>query len=111
MGSFPSLAHLERSKFLNFGVALGNELGDWRGSLSQLLDVEDEQGSRFSRRSSRSTKTGNDPLPSNKSALRLAIHTLHDLIQRLATRDLRGLSSGGLFQSSQQTKRTLRGHL
>ena len=44
MGSLPSLAHLERSKFLNFGVALGNELGDWRVLLSKLLDFEDEQG-------------------------------------------------------------------
>ena len=103
--------------FRNFVDALGYELGVWRESLSQLLDIEDEQGSRFSRRSLRSTKTGNDPLPSHKSAPRLAIHTLHDLIQRLATRDLRPRQAGpnpsswSLFQSSQQTKRTLRGHL
>ena len=76
MGIKQFLAYLQRSDDSETLVAaLGNELGDWRESLSQLLDVEDEQGSRFSRRSSRSTKTGNDPLLSHKSAPRLTVRT------------------------------------
>ena len=45
MGIKQFLAYLQRSDDSETLVAaLGNELGDWRESLSQLLDVEDEQG-------------------------------------------------------------------